>query len=152
MAGLLALPQLAFWAGGSLLFLGFSTVLGILIRDALGSRALGAWILAAAFVVFLLLPATIFVLQRSGWPDDLKAIDLIMAAAAALMGIWQPAWTPAGMWHAQFGLRYFALSMAMAAVWGLSLGLADRMVFPALIGVTALAAGIAAVSSTPRTL
>ncbi len=150
MAELLALPQLAYWAGASTLYLGFSAVLGIALRRARASRSFGSCLLAAGYGLFLFAPATIFILQRADWPPGLQTADLAIGAIAILTGAWQPACTPSRMWRDQFGRRYFAVTMAFAALWGLSLGLSAWSLSPIVVGVSALAAGAAAVLSTPR--
>jgi hypothetical protein len=150
MAELLALPQMSYWAAGGLLYLGFSAVLGVLLRRARTSPGFLTWLWTGSYAILLYLPATVFILQRADWPENLPAATLCLGVLAAMAGAWQPSWIPPGLWRARFGRQYFALSMAAAAVWGLSSGASALALSPAAVGLSALAAGAAAVLSSPR--
>jgi hypothetical protein len=150
MSGLSFLPPTAYTLGAASLYLGFSAVLGVLLRKAGRQRSKPSLLLGVGYICLLFLPATVFVLARSGWPPALRLALLLIAASVLALGLLQPVWTPRQLWRPAFGRRYFAAAMALSAMWGFSLGLSAGAVFPMLVGASALAAGAAALFVRPR--
>jgi hypothetical protein len=150
MAALAFLPPATYALGAASLYLGFSGVLGVLLRRAGFRRSPPSTLLGLGYLLLLFLPATVFVIARSGWPIGLRLALLMLAALAIALGLIQPVWTPRKVWRPAFGRRYFATAMALSAMWGFSLGLYTHALFPILIGASALVAGAAALSAQPR--
>lgn len=150
MSELSSLSPAAYVLGAASLYLGFSGVLGVLLRYVNLHRTKLAWLLGAGYICLLFLPATAFVVQRSGWPPALRLVVLVLSATVIAFAIRQPVWAPKELWRPIFGRRYFASVMAISALWGLSLGISTGALFPALVGVSALAAGAAAMVSRPK--
>ncbi len=144
MAELSSISPTAYVLGAASLYLGFSGVLGILIRYVNQHRSKLAILLGTGYVCLLFLPATAFVVQRSGWPLFLRLTLLLLAALVAALGLLQPVWAPRELWRPVFGRRYFAAAMALSALWGFSLGISTSTLFPQLVGASALVAGLAA--------
>lgn len=152
------MPELSFLSptayvlGAASLYVGFSGVLGVLLRAVGHHRSRPTLLLGMGYVVLLFLPATVFVLFRSGWPPLLRLTLLLVSAAVILLGLLQPVWTPTQVWRPTFGRRYFAAAMALSAMWGLSLGLSSGTLFPVLVGLSSIAAGAAALFIEPKLL
>lgn len=150
MPELNSLSPTAYVLGAATLYLGFSGVLGILVRYASLHRSRLAWLLGIGYLCLLFLPATAFVVQRSGWPWVTRLCVLAFAVVVIALSVIQPGWAPRELWHPVFGRRYFAAAMALSAIWGLSLGLSTGALFPGLVGVSALAAAAAALTHQPK--
>jgi hypothetical protein len=146
------LPPTAYTLGAASLYLGFSGVLGVLIRRAGKRRSVSSCLLSAGYACLLFIPATVFVIERSGWPLAFRLGLLLLAAALITLGILQPVWTPRNVWRPAFGRRYFAAAMALAALWGISLGISAGAPFATAVGMSALVAGAAALFLEPKIL
>jgi len=152
MADLSSLSPTAYVLGAASLYLGFSGVLGLLLRTISHRRSRQALLLGAGYIFLLFLPATVFVLFRSGWPPILRLTLLMISAAVILLALIQPVWAPPQVWRPTFGRRYFAAAMALSALWGISLGLSSGTLFPVLVGLSSIAAGAAALFIEPKLL
>jgi hypothetical protein len=150
MSELSSLSPTAYVLGAASLYLGFSGVMGLLIRYANQHRTPWAWLFGAGYVSLLFLPATAFVVQRSGWPALLRLGVFLLSIAVALLAVLQPVWAPRQLWRPKFGRRYFAAAMTLSAVWGLSLGISTSAIFPMLVGASAIAAAAAALTLRPN--
>ena len=146
MSELSSLSPTAYVLGAASLYLGFSGVLGVLLRYANQHRTVGSWLLGVGYAGLLFLPATAFVIQRSGWPVAIRLGVFLLSMAVAMLAVLQPVWTPRTLWRPKFGRRYFAAAMALSAVWGLSLGISTGAIFPVLVGISAVAAAAASLT------
>jgi hypothetical protein len=149
MAELSFLPPAAYTLGAASLYLGFSGVLGLVLRRARRKPSRQALLLGTGYVCLLFLPATDFVLQRSGWSLGVRLGVLLLASAVLALSLLQPVWPPRQVWRPAFGRRYFAAAMALSAIWGFSLGLSSGSLFPILLGASALAAGASSLLVRP---
>lgn len=131
-------------AGVAATYLGFAGVLGVLLRRA------QSWWLPAAHGGLIVLPATVLVLRFEPWPFWFSLLLFAAGALTVALGAIQPDWTPDNLWSLAFGQRYFAATMLVAALWGLSLAMTSPAVMPAALGAAALGAALASLSKAPR--
>ena len=145
------LLQLTLWLGISALYLGFSGVMGILLRRTwpIHNQTLYRD-LAAVYGLLLFFPTSILILSYPGWPLlgrlVLTGTGLTVTALSAL----QPTWIPKVVWQRAFGHRYFAATMALSALWGLTLSLNTQALVPILVAAAASLAGAASWYTTPH--
>lgn len=147
------LLRLLLWLGVSLQYLGFAGVMGILLRRTwLASRSLWKIELAVAYGLFLFLPASILVIGLPGWPLWSQVFTLAAGLCVVWLSSTQPRWIPKTIWGRTFGQRFFAGSMALAALWGVGLMLSTQTLAPILVTSGASMAGIASLRALPRSI
>ena len=144
------LQQILLFLGAGALYVGYSGVMGVLIRRATHPerRALD---IAAVNVhgFFLFLPASIVLLGLVELSLLARIMLIFSGVGVAAMGLIQPHWTPDKLWKRRFGYRYFATAMAFAAIWGIGLAVSSNSLPAAIIGA---AAGLACAVSFNLTL
>jgi hypothetical protein len=145
------LLQLTLWLGISALYLGFSGVMGVLLRRIWPiHRQTRYRDLAIVHGLLLFFPTSILILSYPEWSSlgrlALTGTGLTIAALSAL----QPAWIPKSVWQRAFGHRYFAATMALSALWGFTLSLTTQALVPILVAAAASLAGAASWHTTPR--
>ena len=145
------LLKLTLWLGVSALYLGFSGVMGVLLRHTWPIHRQTLYRdLAAAHGLLLFFPTSILVLSYPEWSLlgrlILTGTGLTVAALSAL----QPVWIPKVVWQRAFGHRYFAATMALSALWGFTLSLTNQALVPTLVAAAASMAGAASWHTTPR--
>jgi hypothetical protein len=70
--------------------------------------------------------------------------------AVAALSATQPNQIPAKFWHRAFGHRYFAGTMALTTLWGLSLTLTTHTLAPSIVAVAASLTGAASWHTASR--
>jgi hypothetical protein len=145
------LSNVSLWLGVSTIYWGFSGVMGILLRRAWSSRMNPSIrILAIVHCLLLFLPASILILRHSEW-HFMGRIFLISAGfAIAALSATQPNQIPAKFWHRTFGHRYFAGTMALTTLWGLSLTFTTHTLAPSIVAVAASLTGAASWHTASR--
>lgn len=144
------LRELTLWLGIAAIYLGFAGAFGLLLRRSKQQgQPTDRW-LVWLHGGLILLPATILVLSFSAWPFIFSSVVVLLGALTAYFSFTQPSWTPVRWWQAGFGQRYFAASMALAALWALTLTWQQLSLAPALIAAASLAAGFASLSKAPQ--
>jgi hypothetical protein len=147
------LLRLLLWLGVSVQYLGFAGVMGILLRRAwLASKSPWKIELAAAYGLFLFLPASILVIGLPEWSLWNQVSTLVTGLCVVWLGTTQPSWIPKTIWGRTFGQRFFAGSMALAALWGVGLMLSTQTLAPILVTSGASMAGIASLRALPRSI
>lgn len=142
--------QLTLWLGIAAIYLGFAGTFGLLLRKMeRHDRPLHRW-LVLLHGGLILLPSTILVLGFDAWPLSLSLTVVLAGAGIVYLGARQPGWTPVQLWHPSFGQRYFAASMALAALWSLALAWQRPALAPAILAAAALAASLALLAKSPR--
>ncbi|MFP3854219.1 MAG: hypothetical protein ACLFWD_08005 [Anaerolineales bacterium] len=144
--------QLTLWLGITAIYLGFAGTFGLLLRKvSRRDRPLHHW-LAILHGGLILLPSTILVLGFDAWPLALSLMLVLAGAGIAYLGARQPGWTPVQLWNPTFGQRYFAVSMALAALWALAFAWQRPALAPAILAAAALAASLASLTKSPQSL
>jgi hypothetical protein len=139
------------WLGIASLYIGFSAVLGLLIRHSRqGRRRLQHGALAVANFVLLYLPATAFVLRFPGSPLLPRLALILGGLCVAWLGFTQPRWLPQKLLCPSFGLRYFAGAMALATLWAVGVAISAPAISPSLVATTACLASVASLSTATR--
>jgi hypothetical protein len=139
----------AYTLGAAALYAGFGGVLGSLIRLARRSpsgheRGILIW-----FALLFFLPATVFVLGNAPWPWWLRILVLAAGVAPAILAA--TAQRQAGnLFLLPFARRYFAGAMAITALWSFGVSWSLAAVVPAIVGVSALVAGLASLLTAIR--
>jgi hypothetical protein len=136
--------------GIATLYIGFSGVFGVLIHQTRREMDRRWNALAMAFGALVLAPATLVVLGFELLDVGIGLIVVALGGLAAWAAIARPAWLPPATWHAEFGTRYFASVMALAAVWGLALTVQHPSLGAALVGATALAASLTSLTKATQ--
>jgi hypothetical protein len=133
--------QILLFLGVGALYIGYSGVMGVLVRRAThpDRRALDV-LVVTGHAILLFLPASIVVFGLTDLSLLARFLLVSIGICVAVMGLIQPHWTPEKLWKRAFGYRYFAIAMALAAIWGLGLAFSSSSVPPAILGA---AAGIA---------
>jgi hypothetical protein len=132
------LQQILLLLGVGALYLGYSGVMGVLIRRATHPERQFLDIAAVSAHAFLLfVPASIVLLGLAELSLLVRILILISGVGVAAMGLIQPHWTPEKLWKRTFGYRYFAIAMALAAIWGLGLAFSNNSLPPAILGAAA---------------
>ncbi len=141
----LVLQQYAFSLGVASLYLGFSAVLGMILRHALLPRG-QSWVrkLTVPYGLLLVLPATVLILNLSEWEMLYRLGTVAMGLCAVFIAFTRPRWMPRLLWLRTFGKIYLAGTMALSALWGFSMSLVTQTVGTTVI---AAAAGIASIAS-----
>ncbi len=136
--------------GVGALYVGYAGVMGVLIRRATHSKRRTLDIaMAAAHGLLLFLPASTVVLGLVDLSLLVRLCLLGIGLGVAAMGLIQPSWTPEKLWRPTFGYRYFALAMALAAIWGLGAGLMKTSLAPTILGAAAGIACAISLNTTP---
>jgi len=145
------LLNITLWLGVSALYLGFSGVMGVLLRRTwpIHRQTLDRD-LAAAHGLLLFLPASILVLSYPEWSLLGRLILMGTGLTVAALSALQPIWIPKVVWQRAFRHRYFAATMALSALWGFSLSLTTQALVPTLVAAAASLAGAASWYTTPR--
>ena len=134
----------------SALYIGYAGVMGVLIRRAAHSQRRTLDILLAAMHGLLLfLPASVVVLGLAELSLVARLALFIVGLSVATIGLIQPQWTPEKLWQRPSGYRYFALAMALTAIWGLGSAVMTPSLAPTILGA---AASIACAISLNHTL
>lgn len=115
------------WLGVTVLYIGFSAVLGVLARCAINGSTTTIKCLAWLHGTLLFIPASIFVLWMPESTPWLQIPVCISGLSTAYLAFKQPKAIPSRLWERTFALRYFGTSMAFATLWGLSMLLADKV-------------------------
>lgn len=138
------LPKLSMWLGISTLYWGFSGVMGILLRRAWPSRIKPSeGNLATFHGLLFFLPASILILRNPEWHSVSRLFLIGTGFIVAALCATQPDWMPEKLWHRPFGHRYFAGTMAITSLWGLSLTLTTHALVPSLVAIAASLTGAA---------
>ena len=141
------LQQILLALGVGTLYVGHAGVTGVLIRRARHSqRRVTDIALASGHGFLLFLPASIAVVGLAELSLMVRATVLIIGLGVAVTGLIQPAWTSEMLWRRTFGLRYFALAMALVALWGFASGSLWTSLAPTLLGAAASLACILSLS------
>lgn len=143
--------RLSTWLAMATLYLGFSMVLGYLIRRA-RTRPGSFWpiVMAVLHAGALYVPGSILVLGTTNSPLGLRLSVMLTGFILLALAAEQPAWLPASLLRTSFLYRYFAVSMLFACAWGLSIAVTSGT-FPALvIAMCAAAAGTASLVAPGR--
>lgn len=144
------LQQFLLFFGAGALYIGYSGVMGVLIRRAKHPERRALDIAAVSgHGLLLFLPASIVLLGLVELSLLARIMLIFSGVCVVAMGLIQPQWTPEKLWKRAFGYRYFAIAMAFAAIWGLGLALSSNSLPPAIIGA---AAGLACAFSLNLTL
>ena len=132
------------WSGIVGLYLAIAGALGAIIRQAIATGK-PRWdrLLAAAYTFLLFGAASAFVLTVTDWPAWSRLALLAFGLFAAGVAAARPIWVPAPFWRPNFGHRYLAGVMALAALWGINQAMAGSPTAPLMIAVSALAAAAA---------
>ena len=139
------LPQYSFWLGVASLYLGFSAVLGTMLRYTLLPHG-QSWFrkLTVPYGLLLVLPATVLILNLSEW-EMLSRLGMVtLGLSVTFIAFTKPRWMPKLLWLRTFGKIYLAGAMALSAIWGISLSLVSQTVGTIVI---AAAAGMASIAS-----
>ena len=144
------LHELTLWLGMAAIYLGFAGVFGSLLRRSQQRHQPSDRWLAWLHGSLILLPATILVLGFRAWPVLYSLSLVFLGAITAYFSAAQPSWTPVQWWHSKFGRRYFAASMALAALWALTLIWQQLSLAPAMLAFASLAAGFASLAKSPQ--
>ena len=146
----MSLVTITLWLGIAAIYLGFAGTFGLLIRRLQQrSKPEDRW-LALLHGALILLPATVLILGYSAWPVLFSFLIVLIGTGIAWLSTIQPDWTPIRWWQPSFGHRYFAASMALAALWALALAWQRFSLAPAILAAAALTAGLAALTKTPQ--
>jgi hypothetical protein len=144
--------QLTLWLGIAAIYLGFAGTFGLLLRRwQRGSQPGDRW-LTLLHGILILLPATILVLGFKPWPLLFSLTIILAGGLITYLGTTQPSWTPVRWWQPSFGQRYFAASMAIAALWALAVAWRRISLAPAILAAAALAAALASLTKSPQEL
>lgn len=144
------LQQVLLFLGVGALYIGYSGVMGVLIRRATHPERRNVDIAAVtAHSILLFLPASVVVLGLIELPLLARLVVLFIGLGVATIGLVQPHWTPDKLWQRAFGYRYFAMTMALAAIWGLGLAFSNDSLPPAILGAAAGLAAAASLNLTP---
>ncbi len=146
----MSLVTITLWLGIAAIYLGFAGTFGLLIRRLQQrSQPEDRW-LALLHGALILLPATVLILGYSAWPILFSFLIVLIGSGIAWLSTTQPDWTPIRWWQPSFGHRYFAASMALAALWALALAWQHFSLASAILAAAALTAGLAALTKTPQ--
>jgi hypothetical protein len=140
------------FAGIMSLHLGFSAGLGCLIRYGRAAvRTHFAWAIGAAYLMFVWLPATYFIITCSWLPGSLRVFAITAGIAIAVLEITRPAWIPQLIWTRAFNRRYLGFAMVLVALSSITPWLPDADPGTLTVGLSACMAGLSAVKglSTP---
>jgi hypothetical protein len=145
------LQQYAFWLGVASLYLGFSAVLGTMLRHAILPRG-QYWVrkLTVPYGLLLMTPATVLIVNLSEWEMLCRLGLVTMGLCVAFIAFTRPKWMPKLLWLRRFGKIYLAGAMAFSAIWGFSLSLVTQTVGTTAIAVAAGMAGIASLWNALR--
>jgi len=136
--------------GVGALYIGYAGVMGILIRRASHAQRRTLYIvLAMTHGMLLFLPASIVVLGLVELSLMVRLSLLALGLVVTAIGMLQPHWIPKGFWQRSFGLRYFAISMALAAFWCLGLGFTKQSLAPTILGTAASIACVVSLTLSP---
>jgi hypothetical protein len=143
--------RLSTWLAMATLYLGFSMVMGYLIRRArTHPGSFWAVALVGLHAGALYVPGSILVLGTTNSPLALRLSVMLTGFILLALAAEQPAWLPPSLLRTSFLYRYFAVSMLFACVWGLSIAVTSGA-FPALIiAMCAAAAGTASLTAPGR--
>jgi hypothetical protein len=147
----LVLQQYSFWLGIASLYLGFSAVLGTMLRYALLPRG-QSWMrkMTVPYGVLLILPATVLILNLSEWEMLYRLGTVTMGLCVVFIALTRPRWMPRLFWLRTFGKIYLAGAMALSAIWGFSISLVTQTVGTTVIAAAAGMAGIASLWNALR--
>lgn len=136
--------QTSFWFSSTALYIGFSAVMGILLKGTF-SKPQGHpyWALAITHSLFFFLPASILLLGHQEWPLIGRCGSFSTGLVAMLLSIIQPSWVPEMIWQRAFGQRYFTIVLALITLWGISAIIVTRTLTPIIISIPACLVGAA---------
>jgi hypothetical protein len=132
------LQKILLTLGVSALYIGYAGVMGVLVRRAAHSqrRALDI-IVAAMHGLLLFLPASVVILGLAELSLVVRLAMFVVGLSVATIGLIQPPWTPEKLWQRPSGYRYFAVAMALTAVWGLGSAVMTPSLSPTILGAAA---------------
>ena len=146
-----AILTISLWSGLLVLYIGFSGVMGMLIRRTTTPPHWGDdRERAALFGLLIFLPSTIFVANYTEWPLWLRLASLMIGSAIMLAAWRQPAWLSINLWGRAFGQRYFAFAMGLTVIWGATLAIVSQSLTPALVSAAATLAGLLSLLTAPN--
>jgi hypothetical protein len=143
--------RLTTWLATAALYLGFSIVMGILIRKG-WARSRSDWDVALMLLhgFGLFLPTSILVMGSTGSPLALRLLVTLSGVLLLGLAAKQPDWLPSALCQIHFLYRYFAAAMLLACLWGFSLALTAHAISALIIGICAIVAGTASLSAPRR--
>lgn len=143
--------QLTTWLAIAALYLGFSMVMGILVRRS-RTRSGSDWGYALMLLhgFGLYLPASILVIGSTGSPLVLRIFVTLSGFLLLGLAVEQPDWLPTALFQTGFLYRYFAGSMLLACLWGFASALTTHAVSALIIGMCAIVAGAASLTAPGR--
>ncbi|HEY43821.1 MAG TPA: hypothetical protein G4O11_07550 [Anaerolineae bacterium] len=133
------------------LYIGFSAVMGILLRRAFSKLHRHPYLeLAIAHGLLFFLPTSILLLGHPDWPISGRISLVSIGFTITILSIIQPRWLPSMIWRRTFGHRYFTVALALVVLWGVSTILETRTFEPILISIPACLAGFASWQTSLR--
>ena len=139
----------AYTLGATALYAGFGGVLGTLIHQARSDPSGQVRRLLSCFALLVFLPATVFVLGNAPWPWWLRILVLAAGVAPTILAAASRRQV-GGLFLLPFARRYFAGAMAITALWSFGVSWSLAAVVPAIVGVSALIAGLASLLTAIR--
>lgn len=137
--------QMLMFAGIFSLYIGFSAVLGYLLRSLRGPsyRSAGWWIITA-YALLIWLPTSAFIVVLGWLPVALRVLVILAGAAVPVLVLSRPDWIPGLVWSRAFNRRYLGITMALVALAALIPWLPEPNIGALTLGVSACIAGLSA--------
>jgi hypothetical protein len=147
---MMRLMQILMFAGIFSLYIGFSAVLGYLLRTTRGpSYRCAGWLIISAYATIIWVPTSIFIALLGWLPVILRGLMILSGVTTTILVSSRPKWIPTLVWSRSFNRRYLGVTMVIVALAALIPWLPDPNIGAFTLGIAACIAGLTALHDIP---